>query len=52
MCFGCSKKVMTVTEVRVRISGMIHAKRDNGVTISNFQNRATVIALQGMIKSF
>ena len=52
MCFGRSKKVMTVMEVGARISGTIHAKHDNGVTVSNFQNRATVIASQGMIKSF
>ena len=52
MCFSYSKKVMTMTEVGARILGMIHAKRDDGVTVSNFQNWATVIASQGMIESF
>ena len=52
MCFGRSKKVITMTEVRARISGIIRAKRDDGVTVSNFQNWATVIASQGMIESF
>ena len=43
---------MTVIEVGARISGMIRAKRDDGVTVLNFQNWVTVIALQGMIESF
>ncbi len=52
MYFGRSKKVVTVTEVGARILGMIRAKRDDGVTVSNFQNWATVIASQGIIESF
>ena len=39
-------------EVRARILGTIRAKHDNGVTISNFQNWATVITSQGIIESF
>ena len=52
MCFSRSKKVVTMTEVGAQISGIIRVKCDNGVTVLNFQNWATVIALQGMIKSF
>ena len=33
MYFSCSKKVVTVMEVRARISGTIHAKCNNSVTV-------------------